>query len=86
MYKLVLSDEARRIYEKAQLPLARKLAKCFARLEADPRAGNNVRALTGLLAGRWRYRVGDHRVVYWIDDTSAIVSVVTIANRKDVYD
>jgi mRNA interferase RelE/StbE len=63
MYKLVLSDEARRTYEKAQVPLARKLAKCFARLEDDPRAGNNVKALTGQLAGLWRYRVGDHRIV-----------------------
>lgn len=86
MYRLVLSEEARRIYAKSQLPLARKLGRCFAHIEADPRAGNNVKPLKGPLAGRWRYRVGDHRIVYSIDDSSRIISVITIAHRKDVYD
>jgi hypothetical protein len=52
MYRVVLSSEARRIYEEANVPLARKLVKCFARIEADPRSGNNVKPLKGPLAGR----------------------------------
>jgi mRNA interferase RelE/StbE len=86
MYKLVLSDEARKAYAAADAPLARKLAKCFARIESGPRDGNNVKSLKGSLAGYWRYRVGDYRVVYSINDASHIVSVVTIAHRQGVYD
>ena len=50
-----------------------------------PRGGNNVKALKGPLAGSYRYRLGDLRVVYTINDRQAAVLVVTIAKRSDVY-
>lgn len=86
MYEVVLSREAERVYAAAEPSLARKLAKCLTRLEADPRGGNNVNRLSGPLAGMFRYRVGDHRVVYEVDDGVRKVSVITIAHRRDVYD
>ena len=86
MYKLVLSREAERQYAAADVPLARKLARCFERIERNPRSAGNIRALKGPLAGHFRYRVGDHRVVYRIDEANQIVSIVTIAHRRDVYD
>jgi mRNA interferase RelE/StbE len=85
MYKVVLSREAERTYKQAEASLARKLARCFVHLEKDPRAGNNVKRLTGPLGGLYRSRVGDSRVVYAVDDGRKIVSVVTIADRRDVY-
>jgi mRNA interferase RelE/StbE len=66
--------------------LARKLARCFVRIEANPRVGNNIKALKGPLAGHFRYRVGGWRVVYAINDTAQTVSVITIAHRRYVYD
>ena len=86
MYRLVLSREAQRIYTTAEVPLARKLARCFARLEIEPRSGNNVKALKGPLEGSFRYRVGDYRVVYSISESTQVVTVITIAHRRDVYD
>jgi mRNA-degrading endonuclease RelE of RelBE toxin-antitoxin system len=65
---------------------ARKLARCFAALEREPRSGNNVKARKGPLAGAYRYRVGDLRTVYTINEQAITVFVITIANRKDVYD
>jgi mRNA interferase RelE/StbE len=41
--------------------------------------------MSGPLAGYWRYRVGDHRVICDIQDKKLIVLVVTIGDRKDVY-
>jgi mRNA-degrading endonuclease RelE of RelBE toxin-antitoxin system len=34
------------------------------------------------LAGHFRYRVGDWRVVYAINETAQTVSVITIAHRR----
>jgi mRNA interferase RelE/StbE len=34
----------------------------------------------------WRIRAGDYRIVYEIDDTSQIVTVLKIAHRSVVYD
>ncbi|HLL88803.1 MAG TPA: type II toxin-antitoxin system RelE/ParE family toxin, partial [Tepidisphaeraceae bacterium] len=86
MYSVELSREAQRFYDRADRPLARKLARCFASLEREPRQGNNVKALTGPLVGAYRYRVGDVRVVYTIDDRAITVFVITIAKRGDVYE
>ena len=86
MFEVVLSPEARRFYENADRPLARRLARCFARLEDDPRGAANVKRLTGDFAGYLRYRVGDWRVVYRIDDAASKVMVVLIAHRREVYE
>jgi mRNA interferase RelE/StbE len=86
MFKLALSREASRFYERCDKPAARKLARCFAALEQDPRGGNNVKPLQGQFAGAYRYRAGDLRVVYTINDLTVTVFVITIANRKDVYE
>jgi mRNA interferase RelE/StbE len=47
MYKLELSREAQRFYEQSDKSIAKKLARCFRSLEADPRASNNVKTLKG---------------------------------------
>jgi len=62
------------------------LARCFAQLEHDPRQHNNIKRLTGELAGRFRYRLGDWRVIYRIDDRSQQVRVLLIAHRSEVYE
>lgn len=85
MFEVVLSAEARRFLGRCDAGLRRRLERCFESLERDPREGNNIKRLTGPLAGAWRYRVGDHRVVYTIDDGLVRVSVITIAHRRDVY-
>lgn len=86
MYRLVLSREAERFYQRCDKPAAGKLARCFAALEQDPRGGNNVKPLKGQFTGAYRYRVGNLRVVYTINDATLTVFVITIANRKDVYE
>lgn len=49
----------------------------------DPRAVG--KALSGPLDGFWCYRVGDCRVICDLQDHGALVLVVRIGNRRDVY-
>ena len=50
----------------------------------DPRLRGHI--LVGGLAGLWRYRVGDWRVVCRrIEDGRLVVLVVTIAHRREIY-
>ena len=55
MFNVILSPVAAEFYAAAERSLARKLARCFRNLEADPRQGNNVKRLTGEWAGYFRY-------------------------------
>ncbi|MDK2411762.1 type II toxin-antitoxin system RelE/ParE family toxin [Aphanizomenon sp. 202] len=48
--------------------LAKKLARCFQTLEENPSFHPNIKPLKGNYSGYYRYRVGDYRVVYSIDD------------------
>lgn len=33
----------------------------------------------------WRIRLGDHRIVYYINEREKIIDIVRIRHRKDVY-
>ncbi len=86
MFEVVLSPSASEFYAAADRPLALKLARCFQRLEAAPRQGNNVKRLQGEWSGYLRYRVGDWRVIYRVDDDASQVNVLVIAHRREVYE
>ena len=86
MFRVRLAPQADRFYREADRPLAKKLAKCFRQLERDPRRHNNIKPLKGKLAGFYRYRVGDYRLVYSIDDPRLLAIVALIAHRRDVYE
>jgi mRNA interferase RelE/StbE len=86
MYRVQLSLEAEKAYRKANTTLAKKLARCLERLEENPRNHPNVKALKGDYSGYYRYRVGDYRVVYSVDDQARIVNIIVIAHRSRVYE
>ena len=86
MFEVILSPEAQAFFAAADLPLARKLARCFQQLEREPRRHNNIKRLSGKLKGLARYRVGEWRVIFSIDDEMNRVHVLTIAHRREVYE
>lgn len=83
MYSVVLSAEAEQIYLSANQALAKKMARCLEQLEQTPRIHPNIKPLKGDLAGYYRYRMGDYRVIYLIDDeiNRVIVLLFIIAER-----
>jgi mRNA interferase RelE/StbE len=50
---------------------------------ADPRRFG--KGLKADLAGLWRYRVGDFRILCQIVDGELLVLVVSVGHRRDVY-
>ena len=43
------------------------------------------KALLGNLNDRWRYRVGDYRILAMIEDEKVVITVVEVGHRKDIY-
>ncbi|MFM7382313.1 MAG: type II toxin-antitoxin system RelE family toxin [Microcystaceae cyanobacterium] len=86
MYEVVLHPNAQEFYLRADKALAKKIARCLEQLEQNPRFHPNIKVLKGDLAGYYRYRIGDYRVIYSIDDQVLVVAVIEIAHRKEVYD
>ena len=49
----------------------------------DPRRFG--KALTANLAGLWRYRIGDYRVICLIQDEKLLVLALKVGHRRQVY-
>ena len=49
----------------------------------DPRSRG--KALTSKLAGLWRYRVGDYRLLCRIHDDKLVITVIELAHRSTIY-
>lgn len=49
----------------------------------------NPRALGKPLKGnrkdQWRYRVGQYRLLAWIDQDKVVILILSVGHRKDVY-
>jgi mRNA interferase RelE/StbE len=85
-FKVELSSKAKKFYVTCSKDLALRLDVCFEELESDPYRGPHIKRLKTRPHERlYRYRVGDHRVIYEIFDREVIVLVVKIAKRADAY-
>lgn len=49
----------------------------------DPRAF--CKSLTASHSGKWRYRIGDYRLLCLIDDEKNLVAVIALGHRRDIY-
>lgn len=49
----------------------------------NPRAYG--KALTRNLSGKWRYRVGDYRIIARIEDEKILITVIDVAHRRQIY-
>lgn len=85
-YTVRLTSKASKFYASADKPLANKIARCFEVLEKTPFSHPNIKPLKGKLKGRYRYRIGNYRVVYRVNNESVEVEVLQISPRGDVYD
>lgn len=83
-YEIEWSAPALRELGKLDNAVARRILTAVTRLGVDPRPPG-VRALTGKPQGTMRLRVGNHRVVYVVQDDLVLVTVVRIAHRSEVY-
>jgi mRNA interferase RelE/StbE len=86
MYDVLLHPDAQKVYIDADKALAKKIARCLQQLTQTPRSHPNIKALKGDFAGYYRYRIGDYRVIYSVDDQLSRVFVVAIAHRGQVYE
>ena len=47
--------------------------------------GDTVKPLSGEFKGRWRYRIGDYRLIYWPDDERRTVFLLAVLSRGTAY-
>jgi len=54
-------------------------------LRSNPFFSPNVKKLKGEFEPLYRYRIGNYRLFYMVDDKKKLVFIMDIAHRKDAY-
>lgn len=83
-FKVILVSQALKFYKHCPVDFAERLNKCFETLEINPFLGPNIKLLKNE-GKRYRYRIGDYRVIYTIDKNAKNVVVVLISPRPSAY-
>ena len=78
--------QLKKITTRQRQVVERKLsAYVYPRLRTAPYYGPNIRKLRGYTPDTWRYRIGNYRVFYCVDEQERIVFILTVDDRKDAY-
>ena len=57
----------------------------YPQLSQNPYFGKNIKKLTNYKPETWRYRIGNYRFFYEIDDAKKTVSMIAADNRQSAY-
>lgn len=81
-YNIALTRSAAKELDGLSAKTHDNIIKHLRQLEADPRM-SGAEKLTGMDA--YKLRVGNHRIVYQIDDSAKEIRIVMVDDRKQVY-
>jgi mRNA interferase RelE/StbE len=89
-YRIFETDEFQKQLKKVTTSqrevIEKKLAGyVYPQLRTAPYYGPNIKKLRGFTPQIWRYRIGNYRVFYCVDEKKRIVFILTSDDRKDAY-
>lgn len=80
-YEIVLTNRATKDLEKLDQKIKRKIIDNLIANRTDPLA--HAIKLTNPKLGSYRYKIGDYRVVFDLDDKTIVI--LRIGHRKSIY-
>ncbi|MFH1725995.1 MAG: type II toxin-antitoxin system RelE/ParE family toxin [Elusimicrobiota bacterium] len=82
IYRVRYTQEAARRIRKLDAAVKERIRKAIKKLSEHPASG---KCLTGLLSGRWSYRVGDWRILYKVRKSELLILILTAGHRREIY-
>lgn len=83
-WQIKWKDSARKELRAIDPQYQKKITRYLSKMSAEnPRWFG--KPLSGNLAGLWRYRVEDYRIICNIDDQEITILVLSVGHRKEVY-
>ena len=83
--KVILTDTFKKQLKKLDAAISKRVLDYLEQVELLDNPRSRGKALTSNLAGLWRYRVSDYRILRRIRDDELIITVIEIAHRSTVY-
>jgi len=90
MYNLFETDEYIKSINKLQkrdkaLVHSKLRDYVYPQIKSEPHFGINIKKLKGYTPNTWRYRIGNFRVFYTIDEDDKLVLLLIVENRDKAY-
>ena len=84
-WRIELKARAAQSINKLDVQHRERIREFLKKLAAQDSPRATGKALQGQLAGYWRYRVGDYRIICQIQEAELIILVIELGHPKDVY-
>lgn len=82
-YEITYAQSALKALRRLDRGIARRILIAVDALASDPRPRGCAQLKGG--SGEMRIRVGDHRVIYDVNDREVVILVLAIGHRREVY-
>ena len=82
MYRPIFSRRAEKAFLDLPTNLARRVQQAIANLSEEPRGHRTIK-LDSAPVAQYRYRVGDYRILFDIDDDQHILEIVDIRKQDE---
>ena len=84
-WRAELSPRALKQLSKLDKPNARRIIEYLREISSGEDPRSRGKGLTGNLAGLWRYRVGNYRIIVSIEDDELLILAINIDHRSQIY-
>ena len=82
-YRLEVKDKAVKELARVRPDIGMKLLQSMESLASDPRPRQSHKLSES--ENSYRFRVGDYRVLYQVDDEARLVTIFKVGHRREVY-
>ena len=85
MHKVFPHKKAVKYYESLDDKTAKRINKAIEGISSNPLEGPHIKRLMGRHEGKYRYAVGDLRIVYRVNIEDKTILIEAIGSRGDIY-
>ena len=85
MHKIILHKNAAKFYKNAVVSLKDRISAALHLIAKDPHYHPHIKKLKGELKNMYRFRLGEMRIIYEIEEEARIVRIKTIDTRGSAY-
>jgi len=86
-WNIILSETFLKSIKKVDKKIQGRILEAISKLSTNPDlvVGNTVKPLTGDKNGLWRYRIGDYRLIYNVENDAQKIELMSFDSRGNVY-
>lgn len=86
VYRIETTPRFERDFNKLDRSIGRRLMKKIDQLAGHPEVATQpLRCPPPDLAGIHKYRVGDYRILLWVDHGAQVLTLHAVAHRREIY-